>query len=49
MRLRIRCKLLGHHYVRVRYPDSPDGYYLRCLRCHKERDTGARIAVVGIQ
>lgn len=38
MRLRPTCLLLGHRYLRVRYPDSPDGYFLRCLRCQHERE-----------
>lgn len=32
------CVLIGHRYLRVRYPESPDGYFLRCLRCRHERD-----------
>jgi len=34
------CKLAGHKYVAVAYPDSPEGEatgkFLRCLRCGKE-------------
>jgi hypothetical protein len=33
-----KCLVLGHKYLRVRYPDSPDGYFLRCRRCSHERD-----------
>ena len=35
---RLVCAVFGHRYVRIRYPGSPDGYYLRCDRCAKERD-----------
>jgi hypothetical protein len=35
---RWRCWILAHKYVRIRYPDSPDGYFLRCVRCSRERD-----------
>jgi hypothetical protein len=27
------CILIGHKWNRVRYPDSPDGTFLRCRRC----------------
>jgi hypothetical protein len=32
------CLLFGHKYLRLRYPGSPDGYFLRCDRCGHERD-----------
>jgi hypothetical protein len=32
------CLAIGHRYDRRRYPESPDGYYLWCRRCHHERD-----------
>ncbi len=32
------CLVIGHRYDQLRYPDSPDGYYLRCRRCGHERD-----------
>ena len=32
------CLVIGHRYAQRRYPDSPDGYYLHCGRCHHERD-----------
>ena len=35
---RVLCAVLGHRYLRFRYPGSPDGYYLKCARCAKERD-----------
>lgn len=35
---RVVCTVIGHRYLRVRYPDSPDGYFLRCTRCHHERE-----------
>ena len=38
MLTRIRCLLTGHKWLRVRYPDSPDGFFLRCKRCGKETD-----------
>ena len=34
------CMVIGHRYDRLRYPDSPDGYFLRCRRCLHERDDG---------
>jgi hypothetical protein len=34
------CLVIGHGYDRVRYPDSPDGYFERCRRCGHERDDG---------
>jgi len=34
----ILCMVIGHRYDRLRYPDSPDGYFLRCRRCKHERD-----------
>ena len=34
------CMVIGHRYDRLRYPDSPDGYFLRCRRCRHERDDG---------
>lgn len=38
-RQRWRCwALLSHKYVRIRYPGSPDGHYLRCARCGRERE-----------
>jgi len=35
---RVRCFLLGHRWLRVRYDgdDTPDGYFLRCRRCATE-------------
>ena len=36
--MRLLCLLIGHRYQPRRYPDSPDGSYLHCLRCHHERD-----------
>ena len=35
---RVLCVVVGHRYVRIRYPGSPDGYYLLCARCAKQRD-----------
>lgn len=35
---RWKCWILAHKYVRIRYPESPDGYFLRCVRCHRERE-----------
>jgi hypothetical protein len=35
---RVFCAVIGHRYLRIRYPGSPDGYYLKCSRCEKERD-----------
>jgi hypothetical protein len=32
------CILIGHRYIRIRYPESPDGYFLRCNRCWNERE-----------
>lgn len=32
------CLVIGHRYESLRYPGSPDGYFLRCRRCHHERD-----------
>lgn len=34
------CLVIGHRYDRLRYPDSPDGYFMRCRRCRHERDDG---------
>jgi hypothetical protein len=32
------CTVLGHRFLRIRYPGSPDGYFLRCTRCGRERE-----------
>lgn len=34
------CRIIGHRYVRTRYPGSGDdgGYYLVCKRCGNQRD-----------
>ena len=32
------CAVLSHSYLRIRYPGSPDGFFLKCARCAKERD-----------
>jgi hypothetical protein len=34
------CRVVGHRYDHVRYPDSdvPEGYFLRCRRCGHERE-----------
>ncbi len=34
------CRVVGHRYDHVRYPDSdvPEGYFLRCRRCGPERE-----------
>lgn len=37
---RLLCMVIGHRYDRLRYPDSPDGHFLRCRRCGHERDDG---------
>jgi hypothetical protein len=38
------CKLVGHKWVMVAYPPSPDGEvvgtFLRCQRCRKENHEG---------
>lgn len=36
--VRVLCAITSHPYVRIRYPDSPDGYFLRCKRCGRERE-----------
>jgi len=44
------CVVINHKYQRVRYPESPDGYFLRCLRCGHERDepgVGPSMAAAG--
>ena len=42
------CILIGHRYVRIRYPESPDGYFLRCVRCWRERtEPGGGAAFMG--
>jgi hypothetical protein len=35
---RVRCLLLGHRWLRVRYDgaDTSDGFFLRCRRCATE-------------
>ena len=38
MMKRALCMVAGHNWKRVRYPGSPDGYFLKCLRCAKVRD-----------
>jgi hypothetical protein len=42
------CKLAGHKYVTVAYPDSPEGEgtgrFLRCLRCGKEDHNAGSVA-----
>ena len=35
---RWKCWLVSHKYLRIRYPESPDGHFLRCARCGKERE-----------
>ncbi len=35
---RLTCVVVNHRWARLRYPGSPDGYYLHCLRCGHERD-----------
>lgn len=37
-RMALLCLVIGHGYEPRRYPESPDGYYLWCRRCHHERD-----------
>jgi hypothetical protein len=34
------CRLVGHNYRRYPYPGSgaAGGHYLKCHRCHRERD-----------
>ena len=44
---RVLCAVIGHRYHRFRYPGSPDGYYLKCSRCTKERDDYAGGGGVG--
>jgi hypothetical protein len=34
---RLVCVVIDHRYTRVKYPGSPDGYYLHCLRCGHDR------------
>jgi hypothetical protein len=42
VRRRLVCFLWDHRWQRSYYPDadSEDGYFLRCARCGKERDSG---------
>lgn len=35
---RWKCWVVTHKFVRIRYPGSPDGHFLRCARCGKERE-----------
>jgi hypothetical protein len=43
---RLLCTVLSHRYARVRYPSSPDGFYLRCLRCgHRSEEPYIAFAV----
>ena len=44
---RVICLVIGHRYLRVRYPDSPDGYFLRCLRCGLEREDRGTLPMEG--
>lgn len=39
---RLACLVRDHRWQRVDYPgaDTPDGYFLRCARCGKVRDSG---------
>jgi len=43
-KIQLLCLVIGHSYDQRRYPESPDGSYLHCLRCHHERDdTGSDV------
>lgn len=40
-RARLVCLLRGHGWVKTPYPgsDTPDGFFLCCRRCGRERGT----------
>ncbi len=42
------CKLANHKYVKVGYPQGPDGetagFFLRCQRCGKEDHEAGAVA-----
>lgn len=44
MMARLLCLVTGHRWSRASYPaaDMPDGYFLRCRRCGKEKETPDR-------
>jgi hypothetical protein len=44
---RVICLAIGHRYLRARYPDSPDGYFLRCRRCGREREEPGTLPMEG--
>lgn len=41
---RLVCTVIGHRWQRQRYPDAdaPNGYFLRCARCAREKEAPER-------
>ena len=43
------CKLANHKWAKIAYPGSEGaGYFLRCLRCGKERHGGTSVRPTAI-
>jgi len=44
MMMRLVCVVIGHRWLHQRYPDAdaPDGFFLRCSRCAREKEAPGR-------